>query len=799
MTSEIEQVKLSEFFSSVKKPRFVLGTTYTLSLAFFESVVFPVIPRRDLKHCVIISDSHGYHRSLDEGGALQGAAQSYMVVPAPISGCFHAKVWLLLGESEASLLVGSGNLTQSGFMTNAELFDSLHFTSDNPPTPEQFNSITSFISGLAGMWPEQDRGNVLCVEMLVEMRRHLSALFLKNQIHVDKSPRFMHSFNGALIEQLPETDKTQSLQIAAPFFGNSTAGLMLLQNRYSPERTNLFPAVHNERATDFPADAVAAEPGITLSRLHVKGKDSSFAHLKLYGGLNLHDEAWLCCTSANCTSAAWQGSNIEAGLVRFIKPDTLSTYFNADKKPLPDGSISYDGDKEKSSRLNIWATESGVSIEIMLASTSAGKAPLRDAALIVRCGSNTASILRENLFVNSSTEHINLSAFNGFNLTRNMSVCLEIHATSNSGNNVCGACFVENRMLLIADPIHRSAWRGALALLDTESMPDLADIAAIFTLVSNIFDGRLVSRVSLIKNPKSEEEKEDEDDGVIHVPIWPPISDTRELQSRIGATGIGQLALCQKILSKLLNPQTPDTTKHETQTLLEEIDGDDLSEDPVSKAVQEEREDKELRAKKQAQQLWNRADKDYQSLRSRLQTLCPEVEVAPNVWPASVFVFLATAAVHRLTSRIATNLDKKITMRNLIDQFIHLMLYDRKQAKDFCCPKSFRYRSDVSFPPLSSDLRNTFNAEPGCDLAAVMVAVLVAHKMNIAPENQYPAMWPLCLQKIVGKEFEPDKYFGGACLRIWSQYLHEYDSVTSDTDFNAAYEAIWSAYRGKTA
>ncbi|NTU48983.1 MAG: excinuclease ABC subunit UvrC, partial [Syntrophobacteraceae bacterium] len=39
--------------------------------------------------------------------------------------------------------------------------------------------------------------------------------------------------------------------------------------------------------------------------------------------------AWLCCTSANCTDAAWQGANIEAGLVRTVAPEVVTSYFRA--------------------------------------------------------------------------------------------------------------------------------------------------------------------------------------------------------------------------------------------------------------------------------------------------------------------------------------------------------------------------------------------------------------------------------------------------------------------------------------
>src|SRR5439155_14761677 len=106
---------------------------------------------------------------------------------------------------------------------------------------------------------------------------------------------------------------------------------------------------------------------------------------------------------------------------------------------------------------------------------------------------------------------------------RNMATCLEVHGQDAAGKEVTGACFVENRMLLTADPIHRSAWRGALALLDTQAMPDLSDIGAIFTLVTNIFDGRLVSRAPATSDAPARVEKEE--DSVIHVPIWPPQPD----------------------------------------------------------------------------------------------------------------------------------------------------------------------------------------------------------------------------------------------------------------------------------
>src|SRR5678816_185189 len=96
----IERIKLSDFFTSLKAPKYILGTTYTLSLAFFESVIYPHIGTSKLKHCLILCDPIGYYRAMTEGPALLGAAQRYLAVPAPSSGSFHAKVWLLIDERE---------------------------------------------------------------------------------------------------------------------------------------------------------------------------------------------------------------------------------------------------------------------------------------------------------------------------------------------------------------------------------------------------------------------------------------------------------------------------------------------------------------------------------------------------------------------------------------------------------------------------------------------------------------------------------------------------------------------------
>src|SRR4029077_9131792 len=112
----VPQLPLSEFFQTFS-PTYVLGTTYTVSLAFFEGLVFPEIDRTGLRRCLLLCDRVGFQRALVEASALRLVGRAYMDVCAPQPHNFHPKVWLMIGENEAALLVGSGNLTQSGFMT----------------------------------------------------------------------------------------------------------------------------------------------------------------------------------------------------------------------------------------------------------------------------------------------------------------------------------------------------------------------------------------------------------------------------------------------------------------------------------------------------------------------------------------------------------------------------------------------------------------------------------------------------------------------------------------------------------
>jgi hypothetical protein len=146
---------------------------------------------------------------------------------------------------------------------------------------------------------------------------------------VAESPRFLHSFRGRLVEQLPASADANELYVAAPYFGDSSQGLDLLAQKYSSARINLFPAVHSGSATDIPLDQVRkARKNARIAALTIPAKKKAFAHLKLFGVSAAADASWSFCGSANCTLAAWEGTNVEAGLLRRVSPALLKELFS---------------------------------------------------------------------------------------------------------------------------------------------------------------------------------------------------------------------------------------------------------------------------------------------------------------------------------------------------------------------------------------------------------------------------------------------------------------------------------------
>jgi len=99
-----------------------LITTFNATLPFYEEVVLRRLVAAGARHNVVLMDAAQCAQSwLSEASRPRLAGHAYTLVPMRSQGAFHPKVCILVGPKKASILIGSHNLTLSGFGYNREV------------------------------------------------------------------------------------------------------------------------------------------------------------------------------------------------------------------------------------------------------------------------------------------------------------------------------------------------------------------------------------------------------------------------------------------------------------------------------------------------------------------------------------------------------------------------------------------------------------------------------------------------------------------------------------------------------
>ncbi len=336
------------------------------------------------------------------------------------------------------------------------------------------------------------------------------------------------------------------------------------------------------------------------------------------------------CTSADCTRAALNGANIEAGILRSVARGAVKEYFVPADKPLPQKRFEQAEGSPSEGRLAVSAVDDGHSLRLFFNGEAAHTLPLSDASISVRTGNAVATVGRDQLFSSGLREAVAWADFSGWLKPRNRTVRVDIRGRAASGTVIHGSAFLENRLLLTSDPVHRSAWRGALALLDVEAVPELADIAAVFSLARGVFDTPLPAVESSVGDTRTVEASRVKPG----IAVWPPQPDLHELHRTASRTATGQLRWFQEVMRTLLAAPSQPTTSGDA--------ADSGSDNSTGDADEGQRLERQQRALTIADRLWNYATRDYDAFYMKLHGLEPATENASKVWPVAVFTFLAT-------------------------------------------------------------------------------------------------------------------------------------------------------------
>ena len=97
-----------------------LITTFNAYLPFYEEVVLRRLVNAGVRHNVLLMDAQQYGVSL-HNHPPRLAGRQYTLMPISVPGAFHPKLIFLVGKQKGLVLVGSHNMTLSGFGFNREL------------------------------------------------------------------------------------------------------------------------------------------------------------------------------------------------------------------------------------------------------------------------------------------------------------------------------------------------------------------------------------------------------------------------------------------------------------------------------------------------------------------------------------------------------------------------------------------------------------------------------------------------------------------------------------------------------
>lgn len=310
-------------FEAIRRHEYAasLVTTFNAYFPFYEEVVLRHLNAAGCQHNVVLMDAGQCGQALaHEELRPRLAGKSYTLLPIKCGGAFHPKLILLAGRQHGLLLVGSHNLTLSGFSFNRELTNCFEYAGDKDRALLPiFHSAVKFIKAWAATLPEPLQ------EAVNSMARFAPWLQEpQDMLEPDAESYFFGSEpNGRSLwemvcERVP--GRVKRIVVVGPFYDQKLTFIKRLGEDFAPKR--LVVGLEPEK-TVIAAEARRLVPQakfVDASSLH---DGSGYLHAKAILFEAEQGEELLITGSANPTHPAWLATsasrNAEAVILRHAR------------------------------------------------------------------------------------------------------------------------------------------------------------------------------------------------------------------------------------------------------------------------------------------------------------------------------------------------------------------------------------------------------------------------------------------------------------------------------------------------
>ena len=657
---------------------------------------------------MILCDEFGFRRSIAEAGALSEISNSYMMLMPSSSRTLHAKVCLMASQDKIALLIGSGNLTQSGFMQNLELFDVIQLSLPSAPKL-LLDDIQSFVDGLESHCSDLSLHYSLLKDFFAEIKGLIQEFNKKINDTKNSDIRLLSSFKESFFDQLAPTVSDSDLYVASPYFGGSTEGFSMLYNALQARSAHVYPGIDRDGFINVPFDQLMSFPNTKVCTLKLD-EGQKFPHLKLYGFRKKEEkDAWLFNGSVNCTKAALSGNNIEAGILRKVSLETIDAYFvEGEAIGTPAWRTSHYKDSDEK-WISIVAANLGNQIELVACSTV--ECPISQVNITLTSGSKGYSAFRDKLFSHGLIEKLEWTKIGVEQHKSGAVFMLEVSAVDAKGDSVRGACYIHDFFALSSDPANRSALRAAHVLLSGDN-PSTNDIAAIFQLLDPFRSGGFldVQPVDTSGKDISRRVKENTDDEKI--PLWPPVLLKWDAGSWFRSHQLSQTYWLQRIMDQLFSSSYIDLNEES-----EDVPETEAPEKAKGKALPKAK-------KKDKENFWLAAHKSFDSLREKMKHLVITESLSQKLLPFSLTTFLLFLASRKNYLNSPENKAVVKLPYFYVNEYLSMLFFDRIQDTDYVRPKDCRYKHKI-FPAISSDIHSNYSVNLTSDLCSIIFALFL--------------------------------------------------------------------------
>ena len=319
-----------------------LFSTFQFDPDFFERRLLKCPALKRARRIAVFMDASQWQALVQADTASRWMNRRYLVVPVSRNqGVFHPKLSLLLTDQGGQILCGSNNLTRSGCSSNLELLNAIpfEFASEEAQGPLLAQETLNFFAR-ASEDTDQEVGRIVR-EWLADARQRYP--WPQPAGVSESSARLVHTYDGPILDQISETvsvSDPREIFVVSPFHDADARICREIAARWPKAKIELLV---QQRYTTLPVDALRKLHTVRLAEIQDLPRR---VHAKLFAWRGKAGSGCLV-GSANFTSAAFQGRNVEAGLLIRDARSLVEKLFDGDLSKQPVSLDDFEpGDKK---------------------------------------------------------------------------------------------------------------------------------------------------------------------------------------------------------------------------------------------------------------------------------------------------------------------------------------------------------------------------------------------------------------------------------------------------------------------